>query len=430
MYNYSPISKLYVKNFRNIGEVEIDFTKSPIVTLVGENEAGKTSVIKAFSVCALHANPRDQKDYIRQGTNMFGVAIDLEDGTRITRIKETNANVYSVKHPDGTVWSTNKITDGLPIEVQNVMGLIEEPETKEFLHIRTYEDRLLFVVTPNSTNYKVMYNALKVEQLTNAIKIGSTEANSLKSAINTNEISIQTLGNQLRGITVYDVEPLVDIKDRIENKIKSLNKLKRAQELTKIIEEKKQNLGAVQLIDKFNLQTVDEVKSSRLISISRLLNNIYNLDNKYNSIKEVDTLDYIECDKIAKAENIIDKMNSLNKKVNDANALMQVNSMNEIYEGYVIQLNKAKSLLSKISLLKSQLNSINVENLSEINEDRLNKIDKVISMINVNTQKNNELTVINDNICKIHDYLKQCGVAVEACPKCGEAVIFDIDAIS
>ena len=51
-------------------------------------------------------------------------------------------------------------------------------------------------------------------------------------------------------------------------------------------------------------------------------------------------------------------------------------------------------------------------------------------MISVNAQKNNELTVINDNICKIHDYLKQCGVAVEACPKCGEAVIFDIDAVS
>ena len=36
----------------------------------------------------------------------------------------------------------------------------EEPETKEYLHIRTYEDKLLFVVTPNSTNYKVMYNSI------------------------------------------------------------------------------------------------------------------------------------------------------------------------------------------------------------------------------------------------------------------------------
>ncbi len=57
MYNYSPIKKLFIKNFRNLGEVEIDFTQSPIVTLLGENEAGKTSVVKAFATCALHSNP-------------------------------------------------------------------------------------------------------------------------------------------------------------------------------------------------------------------------------------------------------------------------------------------------------------------------------------------------------------------------------------
>ena len=55
---YSPITKLYIKNFRNIGEATIDFTDSPIVSLIGDNEAGKTSVVKAFAVCALHADPR------------------------------------------------------------------------------------------------------------------------------------------------------------------------------------------------------------------------------------------------------------------------------------------------------------------------------------------------------------------------------------
>ena len=35
------------------------------------------------------------------------------------------------------------------------MGMVTEPETKEFLHIRTYEDQLLFVVTTASANYKM-----------------------------------------------------------------------------------------------------------------------------------------------------------------------------------------------------------------------------------------------------------------------------------
>ena len=77
MYSYSPIKTIYIKNFRNIGEAIIDFTESPIISLIGENEAGKTSVVKAFAVAALHAYPRDQKDFIRDGTNGFGVCIEL-----------------------------------------------------------------------------------------------------------------------------------------------------------------------------------------------------------------------------------------------------------------------------------------------------------------------------------------------------------------
>ena len=156
MYNYSPISKVRVKNFRNIGDVELDFRDSPIITLVGSNEAGKTSVIKAFGVCALHASPRDQKEWIRDTTKMFGVQIDLQDGTQIVRVKEDGGvNLYRVIDKDGKTWDTSKITDGLPVQVQQVMGLIAEEETGEFLHIRTYEDKLLFVVTPDSANYKV-----------------------------------------------------------------------------------------------------------------------------------------------------------------------------------------------------------------------------------------------------------------------------------
>lgn len=125
MYNYSPIKKVYIKNFRNLSEVILDFTKSPIITLLGDNEAGKTSVIKAFSACALHASPREQKEWIRDNTNMFGVAIELEDGKVISRIKEEQGvNSYQIADNGTVTWRTNKITDGLPMEVQNLMELL------------------------------------------------------------------------------------------------------------------------------------------------------------------------------------------------------------------------------------------------------------------------------------------------------------------
>jgi len=51
-YTYKNIDRVRVKNFRNLDDVLIDFSDSPIVALVGDNEAGKTSVIKAIAACS------------------------------------------------------------------------------------------------------------------------------------------------------------------------------------------------------------------------------------------------------------------------------------------------------------------------------------------------------------------------------------------
>ena len=434
MYNYSPIHKLYVKNFRNIGEVEIDFSESPIVTLVGENEAGKTSVIKAFATCALHANPREQKDCIRDGTKMFGVAIDLKDGTRIVRMKEaTGLNSYQVLGTDGKlVWSTNKITDGLPIEVQNVMGLIAEPETGEFLHIRTYEDKLLFVVTPNSTNYKVMYNALKVEQLTKAIKLGSTEVNTLKSQINNNEISMQTLQGQLKSIQIVDVEPLVNVKNRLIEQIAYLDKLEHIIKLNRKVEECERQLGALALLDKFKLDYVNEVVANKLNTANRLLNRNIEINNLWKNISEVNSLAEIDCSVVNKLSNVINKQNLINDKIKDAGALVQLSEISEISELNVMQLNKLHTLIINNNNLKDKLSKIDLTGCTEIDDVTINsitKLQRVSTLYDSISSKSSELAQINTYIEQIHDYMKQCGVAVETCPKCGEAVIFDVDKI-
>lgn len=434
MYSYSPLSKLYIRNFRNLGDVEISFKESPIVTLVGENEAGKTSVIKAFATCALHASPRDQKDCIRDGTKMFGVAIELEDGTRVTRIKEASGiNSYQIADAQGNItWSTNKLAEGLPLEVQNLMGLIAEPETNEFLHIRTYEDKLLFVVTPNSTNYKVMYNALKVEQLTKAIKNGSNEANALKNAINTNEVSIQTLGTQLKSINVVDIEPLLSVRDRISEQIETLDKLDKLINLTNKISKCEEQLGALALLDRFNLQPINEVVASVLNNASRLLNKNNEATNLLSRYNELNGIEEISLDIFSKVTSIITKMEELQVKMTNAGSLVQVNNLSEISEGAVIHLNRITSLLEKINSLQSQISKCDVSQCEEIKQsdiesiNKLSRIPTLVEKINTDTE---ELKKMNEYITQVQDYLKKCGVAVETCPNCGNAVIFDIDKV-
>ena len=432
MYNYSPIKKLYIRNFRNLGNVEIDFIESPIVTLVGENEAGKTSVIKAFSACALHASPRDQKDWIRDGTKMFGVAVDLEDGTRVVRIKEASGiNSYQVFDKDGKIkWSTNKITDGLPVEVQSIMGLIEEPETGEFLHIRTYEDKLLFVVTPNSTNYKVMYNALKVEQLTKAIKNGSAEVNSLRSDINTNEIRIQTLTNQARAIKIIDTESLVSVRNRLMQQMSLLDKIERAKTLKDKADSCERQLGALALVDKFKLESINELSANRLNSVSKILNRHRDVGKLHNLYQEVTNTELIDTSVVTKLSNIISKRDILNGKIANAGALVHISEISEISEIEIVQLNKVLALLEKLRNKEKIVKAIDVQNCTEINDSRLDSLTKLQSISTKWAEiheKQAQLESINTYIEQVHDYMKQCGVAVETCPKCGEAVVFDVD---
>lgn len=419
-----------VKNFRNLGDVTVSFKESPIITLVGENEAGKTSLIKAFSMCALHDSPRDQKDYIRDGTNMLGVEINLEDGTQVVRVKERSGmNMYRVIKPDGQVYDTTKITDGLPAQVEKEMGLITEPETGEYLHVRTYEDKLLFVVTPSSTNYKVMYNALKVEQLTKAIKLGSTEANTLKAEISRNDASIQTLHGQLRQIKVIDTEPLVSIKDRLIKQLSALDKLEKLKLLINQLEIKQKQLGAMALIDIYGLVTIDEVLASRVNNINRLVSSRNDLVRKRDIFTDLSNIGEIDTSVLEKLEYLSSKRDILNGKKSVAVMLTPVISLSEISESNAIQINKIASLLDRLNTLKNTVTVIDVSGCKAIEQsdiDSLHKAEKVTQLIASVNGKKAELKQYTDYIAQVEAYLKQCGVAVETCSKCGEAVIFDI----
>ena len=433
MYNYSPIKTLRVRNFRNLGSVDIDFTDSPIVTLVGENEAGKTSLIKAFSMCALHDSPREQKDYIRDGTNALGIEICLEDNTEVFRYKEANgANMYRVTKPDGTVWTSQKITDGLPKEVQDIIGLITEPETGEYLHVRTYEDRLLFVVTPSSTNYKVMYNALKVEQLTRAIKIGSTEANSLKAEITRNDNSLQTLYEQLRGVNIVDIEPLVEIKNRLAKQLEHLDKVARAQSLIERLKELQRQLGALALIDIYKLETISESVAGGLNNANRLVNNLAIKVNYRDKVSDVDSLGEIDLSNLTKAQSIASKITRLNEIAGNAGRFGEVANLEEVSEVIAVQVNKYRAMRDSVTALNASKIAVDVDDCTEITDEQLNMLSKaqrVCNQVLSVTAKMNEVAQYTTYIGQVEAYLKQCGVAVETCPKCGEDVIFDIDKV-
>lgn len=428
---YSPIKQIWIKDFRNIGEVKVNFDESPIVSLIGENEAGKTSVVKAFSVCALHSTPKDQKDYIRDGTNGFGVEIELEDGTVITRIKTTTGNRYRVKNPDDTVYDTTKIdSSSAPVEVQRVMGMIEEPETKEYLQVRTYEDQLLFVVTPASTNYKVMYDALKVDQITRAIKSGSKEVNELKHVIDANENGIQTLTNSLKAVKVYDITSLLNIKARLESELAVINSLEEAARLVDRIKRAEAELGAIAEIDKAGLQDISELEAVQISDSLSLLTKLTRLNKLLSTYSLADTAENID---IPVYQSIIDtyiKKVELDRAIFANESMVRIGEAEEVNEVELITMTSIAELRDKLSSLTNQLRRIDTAGAELIEQSDFNTVT-MLESVNAGFTRLGQLETAykqcDDYCSQVQSYLKSIGAAVETCPNCGEDIVIDID---
>lgn len=430
--NYSPISSMRVKNFRNIGDMTIDFTESPIITLIGDNEAGKTSIVKAFCVAGLNAFSTKQKNYIREGTNGFGISIALSDGSIITRIKTNTSNQLSIQKADGTQWQASKIDKGgTPVELQAVMGLIEESETKEYLQIRTYEDKLLFVVTPGSTNYKVMYDALKVDQLMRALKLGTEQANSLRRNIDDTQVIIKALMENIRKIRLYDIEPVVNIKNRLGSQLSLIDKLEESLRYKSSINSMNKSLGAISLIEQNHLETIDATLTNILVSVNRVRNNMNFMVNKLSVYSKLDAIDEIDTTVVDKIRGTLLRKNSVKENEIKLGTYSEVSKLDSIDTVRVMSLVEAIRALHKVRQCEQELDNIDTSGANIIKEssiDKIAKLNRAISLKNDVYEKLAKLRLIEQERERLTHLLKESGAVVAECPRCKEEVVVDVRA--
>lgn len=423
-YRYSPIKRIFIRNFRCLSEASLTFEKSPIMCFIGENEAGKTSAVKAITVLGLNAWVREQAGYIRNGTSEFDVGVELEDGTCIARIKTKGKyNIYKINYPDGTSWETDKISEGLPVQVQEVMGMIEEQETGELLHTRTYENQLMFVTTPLSANYKVMYNALKVKNLTSAIKIGSLESNELKQRINNNEYLIQNQSFTLKNIVVIDTEPLQDIKENISKLTERIEKLRRAMNISGDIAKKQHELGVLKLIGDFNLQEIDVKSANDIIRAGRVIEELKKLTSKKQAIACVSELKPIEIKGIDKLRRAINSKKKVEETRRSLEAIEGVEGLSSVDDRVVVRLEKALQSRNRLIELNKRLSEIDTRGAEQIDLGVINKIEQAVKRLRNLEVLSKELEDTKSNINEHEVKLKNSGARIETCPNCGTDIV-------
>lgn len=434
MAEYSKIKSLIVKNFRCLGSVEIDFEASPIVALVAENEGGKTSVIKAVESLMYNSNQKESKHFIRNGTTGYSVVMEFEDGYVVERERTESKNIYRLKKNGMVLSETLKLDNGeIPPTIKEMMGVLRDEDTGELLNIRTYEDLLLFVLSKDSDNYKTMYNALKVENLTKAIKMGKSEASALKQEISGTEIAIASFNERIRAIHLRDVTPVVNMRVRVQNELAHAEKLYDVGMKVQETAVKEAQLGLQgQLAE---LLEINLMEASLLESISNARERQAELSKELNLLIPIEAYEIIDTTLLNQLEGVVNRVNSLRE-------LEKANAGSSLYDqlgavGYesIEKMERLRAEIAKKDTLETSDDN-EVAGLELVETKELQLFQQVFGLMNRSLTESKALEEAEReyeqamvDIRKLGHYDAEIGGFVKSCDNCGETVVITLEEI-
>ena len=417
---YSPIKRWGIKNFRNLGDVEFEFD-TPIVTLVGDNEAGKTSVVKTFAVLGANGYATEQKDYIRDNTKGFQIDCELDNGTSIRRVKTASENAFEILGADGEVYAADKIDRGYgtPVELERVMGMMVEPETKELLQIRTYEDNLLFVLTKSSENYKVMYNALKVGNLTRAIAVGNQQANGYRNAIDEYSVKSETLESELESIKDIDIASALRLKGEIER-------------LSRIV------AGLTGLIKRLDAADESEARLRVYAGVAGLREESESVGHSFKSLVErlgaqervaarlnaVAKIDSVSMERDADGVvKLLSRLRDSERLKSAAEIFTGLSTVKEEQESVVTGLLALSKRVSDGERLERAVSAFNGIPEGDVDISPISRLRGLIERIESLNSAEVELSHVREKVTESYAALKATGAEVMVCPNCGADIV-------
>ena len=417
---YSPIKRWGIKNFRNLGEVEFSFD-TPIVTLVGDNEAGKTSVVKTFAVLGANGYATEQKDYIRDNTKGFSIECELSDGTTVKRVKTASENAFEIVGASGEVYAADKIDRGYgtPVELERVMGMMVEPETKELLQIRTYEDNLLFVLTKSSENYKVMYNALKVGNLTRAIAVGNQQANGYRNAIDEYSVKAETLESELESIKDIDIASAVRLKGEIERLSRIVTGLRGLIERLDAADESEARLKVYA-----GIAGLKEESESVGRSVKSLIERIGAQERVVTRLNAVAKIDNVSMER--DVDGVVKLLGRLRDSVRLESAVEKFNGLDTVKEERESVLAGLLSLRERVRAgerLGREVSAFKGLPKSEVDSSMVSRLRGLIERIESLKSEEAEISRVREKAEESYAALKATGAEVMVCPNCGADIV-------
>lgn len=364
------LKSIKLENFLSHGETEIEFAEDGITAIIGENGAGKSSIIEAI-IFALYgtSNKGVNRDLIKWGRKkakvelifkkreeIYKIERELELNRRniadskssIYKFETGNYRLYFTKEANKKVVEITKISkktffSSILVKQGEIEGLIKEKPSErekiieEILDIDKYKE-----IREKFKLYKNIYKN-RLDNLD--LQFSNKSLNDLEKDITVKleekdktEQSIQKIENELKNLQakIEHLDNKLKERSNIESRISDINRFNSS--LEKDIERLKQELIEIEKDEKI----LDELKE-KVLKLEELekqkeeINNLINLINKKESI-EREMKDVEEKIKtIESFKEIAEKYQEEEKKLVDT-----VNKIKEIskYKGNIEQLKK------------------------------------------------------------------------------------------
>lgn len=162
------ISKIQIKNFATIAELDIEFAKG-LNIITGETGAGKSVLATAIGAVF---NPRANKTLIRNNTDEASISLTFTDGTNDTDIKRVITKSYSKRFMDGTSVSAAELAE----KYNDILHIHGQFENQDILnpdnHISIIDSFGEKTILPVKKNYDTYYSRFKAaaKELNNLLK--------------------------------------------------------------------------------------------------------------------------------------------------------------------------------------------------------------------------------------------------------------------
>lgn len=456
--------------------------------LVGESDQGKTAIIRALR-WLFYNEPRGT-GFIRVGETKCQVTAILNDGTKITRLRDESKrqNRYVIVYPDGEELVFEKFKNEVPLEVQQALGVYPlwiDTDQKLELNISRQLDSPFLIAETAANRAKIIGRIANLHiidaaqrELLRDIRSHSRQKADLEAEI----AKLEEEKQEYRDLPAKEkllakIKSRLDKLENLKSYVTQLEEIKQLQiKLQKDKAENEKQLNKLQNIEK-TAQIYDELvkKNNYFADLNKLKNSLHDinkeLDRHNQSLVKLAGLEdasaiyikLIELIKVNKELIEIKKDRHQNQiKLQQINSLLQAtqnlsqadNIITRLYElrqkGFELQQIKkmSRQLNKDIAEKQGELRKIRgkLEKLQKVNEAdslldiQLKNLDYLSKLTELSLQtrllqnkvqeKDSELKELDSNYRRMQQEYIEVLSEAGTCPTCGSqitsAVIADI----